>query len=224
MLPLIALLAFVPFTVARAQEELNENERTLLTVIEPLQRAVERDDRAAVAQLLVYPLDVWNGRRRVTVNSPSEFLAIYDQVVDFRLKRTIARADVRKAFSNSQGFMFDSGRIWIGMRGDAFGVVTINDPTIHRFGESILFDDESTMSFAGVIGEYAGRGDDGAERFLFTAPGGDAHVSIAPDQKEATFTIDRRRYTAELVAPATEGRSGRLILWTTQAHRRLAKK
>jgi hypothetical protein len=217
-LPLIALLALIAFNGALAQEGLNENERSLLAVIEPLQRSVQHDDRAAVAKLLVYPLDVWNGRKRVTLHTPSEFLAMYDQVVDFRLKRTIAHADVRKAFTNSQGFMFDLGRIWIAMRGETFGVITINEPTIHRYGETILFDGESTMSFPDVIGEYLGRGDDGAERFLFTARHGDAHVSISEGKKEATFTIDGRRYRVQLVAPATDAASGHLILWSTLGH------
>jgi hypothetical protein len=204
---LIALLALVTFNSVLAQEALNENERTLLTVVEPLQRSVQRDDRAAVAKLLVYPLDVWNGRKRVTVSTPSEFLAIYDRVVDFRLKRTIAHADVRKAFSNSQGFMFDDGRIWIGTRGERFGVITINEPTIHRYGESILFDEDSTMSFPDVIGESLGR-----DVFLFTAPAAEARISIPQGQKEATFAIGGKSYKAQVVAPPADGRSGHFIL------------
>ena len=205
---------------AQENEELTENEKTLLTVVEPLQRAVQQDDRAAVAKLLIYPLDVWNGRRRVTVGNASEFLNIYDKVVDFRLKRTIARADVRKAFSNYQGFMFDRGRIWIGSRGDEFGIVTINRPSIFDYGDDIPFDTDDTLNFRDLIGEYLGV-ENGAQRFLFTAAGGNASVSVAPE-KDATFIVGARRYNLELVAPDASGVPQRLIL-TPIPHRRVAK-
>ena len=207
----------------RAQEELSENEKTLLTVVQPLQQAVQEDDRAAVAKLLVYPLDVWNGRRRVTVGNASQFLAIYDKVVDFRLKRTIARADVRKAFSNYQGFMFDRGRIWIGMRGDAFGIITINPPSMFEYGESIPFDTEDTLNFPAVIGEYLGE-NDGAQQFLFTGADGNATVSVATPQRDATFTVGASRYTLELVAPGEGGVPQRLILTPLIRHRHVAKR
>lgn len=205
-------LAILAAGALSAQEELNENERTLLTVVEPLQRAVASGDRAAVAELLIYPIDVWNGRARVTMRDEAEFMKIYDRVVDFRLKRTIARADVRKAFSNYQGWMFDRGRIWIGMRGEDLGVITINAPTMFEYGESVPYDAEDTLQFPDLVGEYVGESGDGTREFLFTGKSGNARVSLPAAVNEAKFSIGTKTFVLRLA----RGGGDRLILTIAQ--------
>jgi hypothetical protein len=194
-LPTVAMIACLSLSSAlRAQEDLNENEKELLSVVEPLQQGVQRDDRAAVAKLLVYPLEAWNGRTRVTIKTAAAFLAQYEKIVDFRLKRTIARADVRKVFSNYQGSMFDRGRIWIDRRGESFGVVTINQPAMQDYNESIPFDTDDTLNFREVICEYLGQSDKHEQLFLFTAAGGNARVAIPAGEKETIFNVGATRY------------------------------
>jgi hypothetical protein len=220
----VAVVALLSLSSAlRAQEDLNENEKELLSVVEPLQQGVQRDDRAAVAKLLVYPLEVWNGNARVTIKTPAAFLGQYEKIVDFRLKRTIVRADVRKAFSNYQGSMFDRGRIWIGMRGESFGVVTINQPAMHDYNDSIPFDTDDTLNFRDLIAEYLGQSDNHEQLFLFTAADGNARVAIPEGEKETIFTVGATRYRLSLVASSGGAIADHLILSPLGRHRGVAK-
>lgn len=94
-----------------------------------LQRAVEVDDREAVAKFVNFPLRAWNGKATGSVRDRRQFLAQYPAIFTADLQKTIAAARVERVFANWQGVMIESGGLWF--RPDPDGtlrVVTINQP------------------------------------------------------------------------------------------------
>jgi hypothetical protein len=119
--------------------------------------------------------------------------------------------------------MFDRGRIWIGMRGESFGVVTINQPAMQDYNDSVPFDADDTLNFREVIAEYLGQSDNREQLFLFTAADGNARLAIPEGQKETTFTVGATRYRLELVASSDGTIADHLILSPVEKHRHVAK-
>lgn len=178
-------LAFAALVLAATPDE------TLTEFLAALKQAVRAGDRAAVARMVEYPARrIWNGRKHVRIETPEEFVAAYDRIVDFRLKRTIERADADHAFRNDQGIMFDRGRLWL-RYDDEPRIITINSPTMWTFGESHPLDADEIQHFPGLTLELLGD-----RQFRFTSAH-DAKVLTAPSR----FTLGRKRYSITVSGP-----------------------
>jgi hypothetical protein len=68
------------------------DDRAAVSFVRELQRAVARDDRAAVAALVQYPLTVHAGGVRIPVHDSGDLVLSYDAVFSPALKLVIARA------------------------------------------------------------------------------------------------------------------------------------
>jgi hypothetical protein len=84
----------------------------VIAFVHTLQAAVARDDRRAVARMIRFPLTAWDGRRSRPVRNAAEMAALYPRVFSPGLRRDIAAVTVDSLFSNWQGVMFASGRVW----------------------------------------------------------------------------------------------------------------
>lgn len=78
-----------------------------------LQAAVAAHDRAAVAALVRYPIEVGRGRTRATVAAPAEFVARYDRIITPAIAAVIAQQQWDTLFVNAQGVMLGDGQVWL---------------------------------------------------------------------------------------------------------------
>jgi hypothetical protein len=106
------------------------SEKAVTEFLAKLQKAVQADDRAAVAGLVSYPLRAWNGKTVVMIKDKVQFLAQYPAVFTATLKATIATSRLENSWANNQGVMFDNGRIWLeaGTKG-TLRIITVNPPS-----------------------------------------------------------------------------------------------
>jgi hypothetical protein len=102
---------------------------TVLRFVDSLQAIVRRSDRRALARMLDYPVLAWDGTQNRRIRSDAEFLQRYDAIVSPSLRRSIATVTVDSLFSNWQGVMFDSGRVWFHtVSPGILKIATINAP------------------------------------------------------------------------------------------------
>ena len=82
-------------------------------VIEAYQQAVTRGDKAAVAALVDYPLQVDIDGSRTAIRDASAFVQDYDRIITPAIARTIEAQKYSELMVNSQGVMFGNGETWI---------------------------------------------------------------------------------------------------------------
>lgn len=101
--------------------------------LDGLRAALARNDHAAIAAMAEYPLNAWNGKKSVKLESKSDLVRQFDTIFDASLRKTIQDASAKTAWANWQGVMFDGGRIWLrpGPPNDTLRIVTINPPVAH---------------------------------------------------------------------------------------------
>jgi hypothetical protein len=75
------------------------------------QDALKRDDRAAVASLVHYPLLVTAGGRK-QIHSHAELLAKFNSIFNASVRAAILSATADDVWGNSHGFMIGRGVIW----------------------------------------------------------------------------------------------------------------
>lgn len=82
-------------------------------VFDRLQQAVASDDRAGVASLVVYPLEVHLGGKSRKIRNAKEFMDAWDGIMVPEVKDVITKQRYRDVFVNWQGMMFGDGQVWI---------------------------------------------------------------------------------------------------------------
>jgi hypothetical protein len=82
------------FAVTMAVQTRVLDERLAAMFVRELQRAVARDDRAAVSALIQYPLTVFAGGLRIPIPDTAALLQSYDVIFSPALKSLIARAAI----------------------------------------------------------------------------------------------------------------------------------
>ncbi len=76
-----------------------------------LKTAILSNDRKSVARLVIYPLrTVTLNGKRVSIKSPAEFIARYDELIDDRFKESISGDGF---FCNSYGIAVANGLLWL---------------------------------------------------------------------------------------------------------------
>jgi len=79
-----------------------------------LQGDVRSDDRAAVAQLVSYPIDVHIDGEALTLHDPGEFVGSYPRFMNERVRKALDKATPQGLFANYQGIRVGDGEIWFG--------------------------------------------------------------------------------------------------------------
>ncbi|NDK38503.1 hypothetical protein DT603_06560 [Pseudoxanthomonas gei] len=82
-------------------------------VIEAYQKAVASGDKAAVAALVRYPLEVTIEGSRTTVRDASTFVQQYDRIITPAIARAVTTQKYAELLVNQKGVMFGNGETWI---------------------------------------------------------------------------------------------------------------
>ena len=82
-------------------------------VFDRLQRGVASGDKAGVAALVAYPLNVAIGGKRRRIANAAEFVASWDGIITPEVARVIASQRYQDLFVNAQGAMLGNGQVWL---------------------------------------------------------------------------------------------------------------
>jgi len=77
-----------------------------------LQDAVKRNDAAAVAALVEYPVRINRRQGRSHIGNPRAFASRYYEIFDHRVRSIVLRQRFEDLFSNSRGIMLGAGEVW----------------------------------------------------------------------------------------------------------------
>ena len=97
-----------------------------------LKGAMARDDRAAVASLVKYPLTIGRGRARRQIRNASGFVTNYDAIVNGCIKATVQRQKMGQLFCRDQGVMFGDGAVWVSNGPTDLQVIHAQPGRLHR--------------------------------------------------------------------------------------------
>lgn len=102
------------------EDDVNQSIDTLLgdhaayrDVFDRLQRGVAAADKAGVAALVSYPLEVRVDGKSRRIRNPQEFIASWDGIFTRDLIRVISSQKFGNVFVNWQGVMLGDGQVWI---------------------------------------------------------------------------------------------------------------
>ncbi|MET0893669.1 MAG: hypothetical protein ABWY01_08895 [Pseudoxanthomonas sp.] len=82
-------------------------------VIEAYQKAVASGDKAGVAALVRYPLEVTIEGSRTTIRDASAFAQQYDRIITPAIARAVTTQKYAELLVNQKGVMFGNGETWI---------------------------------------------------------------------------------------------------------------
>ncbi len=85
------------------------------TAFRDLQALVAKDDRAAVAGYVSYPIQANIDGKRVKIASEADFLKNYDKIMTATVKAALLAQKVEETFVNYKGVMVGQGELWITM-------------------------------------------------------------------------------------------------------------
>jgi hypothetical protein len=94
-----------------------------------LQAAVAANDRARVASMIDYPVNVSIGSRRVRLRRKADLLRRYEAVFNRNVKDALAQQQASELSPSWRGVMIGNGQIWFAPLGDGKSVkiVAINN-------------------------------------------------------------------------------------------------
>jgi hypothetical protein len=78
-----------------------------------IQRAVAAHDAAGLAEWVAYPFRVSYDDEELIVETPSQFVADYDDIVTEDIADAVAAQDYASLFVNTDGVMFGNGEMWM---------------------------------------------------------------------------------------------------------------
>lgn len=175
--------------------------QSLPEFVAALQQAVARNDRAAVAGMVRYPLTVTAGGLQIPVSDAKTFVKLYDTVMSSTIRQIIARARVPEAGKNSPaavrtsggGMTFDSA-VTVGPAAGGFRITGLNVPPGEQSktpGEPV----ERQLTFrVGQPTQVSGSlAPGGRDRFVFYAVRGalvDARLSGVPGRSVLLRVLD----------------------------------
>jgi hypothetical protein len=97
-------------------------------MFEVAKTAIAADEKAAVAELILLPLQV-NGETPLQIKSKEEFIEKYDQIITKSVKDAMAAQKVDDLFVRDQGVMVGSGQLWFGASAEepqVYGIIAVN--------------------------------------------------------------------------------------------------
>ena len=102
--------------------------KAFIKMFEVVKAAVAADEKAAVAELVLFPLQV-NGETPAKIKSKEEFIAKYDQIMTKPVKDALAAQKVDELFVRDQGVMVGDGELWFGASAgepQVYGMIAVN--------------------------------------------------------------------------------------------------
>ncbi len=78
-----------------------------------LRNAINTDNRKWVAGHVFYPIKITIGDQIKLIHNENEFLKFYDEIVDDHIKQIAASNSLWTLSKLDDGFMIDTGQIWI---------------------------------------------------------------------------------------------------------------
>lgn len=129
---LIAPATVVAQTKAEVDASLDAlfgNHQAYHAFFDALKKAVEANDKAAVAAMVDYPFQARINGKAVKLRDPAHFIADYDKIVTAKVKDAVARQTYATLFANWQGVMVGDGEVWFSGVGDGnvIKITAIND-------------------------------------------------------------------------------------------------
>ena len=94
-----------------------------------LQQAVAKDQRARVAAMVQYPVNVVIAGKKIRLRNKPDFLKRYDLVMNRKVRDAIAGQKPEDLFANYQGVMIGGGEIWFNQlyRSKLIKIIAINN-------------------------------------------------------------------------------------------------
>lgn len=102
--------------------------KAFIQMFELAKAAVAADEKAAVAELILLPLQV-NGETPMKIKSKEEFIEKYDQIMTKPVKDALAAQKVDDLFVRDQGVMVGNGQLWFGASAEepqVYGIIAVN--------------------------------------------------------------------------------------------------
>ena len=87
------------------------NEEILLTYFK-IKKFIETDDKEAMANLIMYPIKYEENDKFIKVYNKEQFIENYDKIITDEIRKVVSESDYKEIFSNWQGAMLGSGKIW----------------------------------------------------------------------------------------------------------------
>ncbi|MDX3927210.1 MAG: hypothetical protein QHC90_15585 [Shinella sp.] len=81
--------------------------------IEALQKAVAAHDKAGVAALVSYPINVKVNGKETSIKSAKAFVEHYDGIMTAGITKAVTAQKYEDLMVNYQGVMFGSGQVWL---------------------------------------------------------------------------------------------------------------
>jgi hypothetical protein len=97
-----------------------------------LQAATKSSDKAKLGDLMIYPLSLNFGEKRYgqvkrKILNKKDFMAQFQSFFSKKVYDAIEYQNAATLVCNSQGVMLGRGEVWIAPRGNAVGIITINN-------------------------------------------------------------------------------------------------
>jgi hypothetical protein len=102
-----------------------DRDEDALNFFRNLQAAVASDDRARVASMIDYPINVFSGSRQVRLRRKADLLRRYTTVFNRKVKDALAQQRASDLSANWRGVMIGDGQIWFAPRAESKSVKII---------------------------------------------------------------------------------------------------
>jgi len=110
-----------PFAVAGIKDP-----AAFTSYFEKLQKNVAKNNKAAVADSITFPLRVNHNGKSVMIKTKKDFIAKYDKIMTATVKKKLLAQNVDKLFVNWKGVMVGDGEVWLGQTKDHISIIAIN--------------------------------------------------------------------------------------------------
>jgi hypothetical protein len=102
-----------------------ENPKAFLEIYEKIREALAAGDKEALADLVLYPLNV--GQKQI--KDKADFLKNYDKIITASVIQAVQEQKTDELFVNYQGVMAGDGQMWFGATADTpqkYGIIAVN--------------------------------------------------------------------------------------------------
>lgn len=106
-----------------------KNPAQLTSFIANLQKAVKSGDKAAVANMVDYPIEVKLGGAERSIENQADFINNYDAIMIKAVREAVLNQKMTDIFINRKGVMLTDGtgegRIWLAVASGSLRIITI---------------------------------------------------------------------------------------------------
>lgn len=96
------------------------------TYLTKLQKAVAKNDKKAVSNLVYYPLNVNSNGKTKVIKNQKQFIKEYKAIMTKKVKNSVLKQKPDKVFVNYKGAMTGNGEVWMSKFNKKLGIYGIN--------------------------------------------------------------------------------------------------